>query len=356
MNVGDHGIAVRSKAIGMLEAGVSQKDVALRLGAGLRSIKRWWAAAKCGQSLETKARSGRPKTLNRAAKIVIAKSLEKRRHSTRNIAKSLAEKGYSASSSTVYRHLTKNLGARAFKRPQIPRITERIKENRLLFAHNHKDWTIEDWRKVLWSDESPFELFSTPNRQNDRVWSKNGKDISPVFKVKFPAKVMVWGMMSHRALSELHIIPQKQSVDAAYYRDNILGVTCLDAISRSSKTGSIVERSMLLNMSDFLFMQDGAPAHTAKATQEWCTNNFPRFWKKGEWPANSPDLNHIENLWSILADRVDKLGQMNTIENLIQSLKLAWISIDADILNNLVSGMPDRIRKVIELHGDYIGQ
>ena len=77
MNVGDHGIAVRSKAIGMLEAGVTQKDVALRLGAGLRSIKRWWAAAKHGQSLETKARSGRPKTLNRATKIVIAKSLEK---------------------------------------------------------------------------------------------------------------------------------------------------------------------------------------------------------------------------------------------------------------------------------------
>ena len=52
---------------------------------------------------------------------------------------------------------------------------------------------------------------------------------------------MVWGMMSHRALSELHIIPQKQSVNAAYYRDNILGVTCLDDNNRSSKTGSIVD-------------------------------------------------------------------------------------------------------------------
>ena len=72
MNVGDHGIAVRSKAIGMLEAGVPQKDVALMLGAGLRFIKRWWAAAKHGQSLGTKARSGRLKTLNRVAKIVIA--------------------------------------------------------------------------------------------------------------------------------------------------------------------------------------------------------------------------------------------------------------------------------------------
>ena len=136
MNFGDHGIAVRSKAIGML--GVQQRDVDLRLSVGLSSIKRWWAASKRGQSLETKARSGRPKILNRVAKIVIAKTLEKRRHSARKIAKSLDEKGYSASSSTAYRHLTKNLGARAFNRPQIPRITEKIKGNLLLFAGNQK--------------------------------------------------------------------------------------------------------------------------------------------------------------------------------------------------------------------------
>ena len=74
------------------------------------------------------------------------------------------------------------------------------------------------------------------------------------------------GMMSYRALSELHIIPQKQS---AYYRDDILGNTCLNAISRYSATGSIMERSMLPNMSDFVFMQDGAPTHMAKTTQEW---------------------------------------------------------------------------------------
>ena len=53
---------------------------------------------------------------------------------------------------------------------------------------------------------------------------------------------------------------------------------------------------------------------------------------------------------------MDKLGQVNTIENLIQNLKLDWIGIDADILNNLVGGMHGRIRKVMELHGDYISQ
>ena len=51
--------------------------------------------------------------------------------------------------------------------------------------------------------------------------------------------------MSHCAVSDLHIVPQKQTVIAAYYRNNILEKTCLDAIERKRKTGNITERAML---------------------------------------------------------------------------------------------------------------
>ena len=43
-------------------------------------------------------------------------------------------------------------------------------------------------------------------------------------------------------------------------------------------------------------MQDGAPAHTANASQSWCSDHFPRLQKKGERRGNSPDMNPIENL------------------------------------------------------------
>ena len=78
-------------------------------------------------------------------------------------------------------------------------------------------------------------------------------------------------------------------------------------------------------------MQDGAPAHTANATQLWCSDHFPRFWKKGEWPGNSPDLNPIENLWAIPSERLDEMGEISRIDELITNLKNAWSNIDPKI-------------------------
>jgi hypothetical protein len=41
---------------------------------------------------------------------------------------------------------------------------------------------------------------------------------------------------------------------------------------------------------DYVFQQNGAPAHNSKTTQEWCRENFPEFWPKEVWPPSSPVL------------------------------------------------------------------
>ena len=356
MNVRDHGIALRSRAIGMLEGSIAKKDVAHELNVSLRSVKRWWGAHKKAQSLETKSRSGRTQILNRANKIVISKSLGKQRKSTRKIAQKLKNKGTPVSHMTIYRHLKDTIGATAFKRQKIPHLSLKNIRDRLDFARKYQQWTVNDWKQVLWSDESPFELFSTPNRHNDRVWAKSTMDVPPLISVKFPTKIHVWGLMSHQALSQLHIIPQGQSINSSYYRNDILEKTCKDAINRTSISTSILERPMLEKMSNFIFMQDGAPAHTAKATQQWCQENLQSFWKKADWPGNSPDLNPIENLWAIVKERVNEKGQINNRKELIQTLKLAWETISPEILENLVSSMPQRIRLLLEREGQYINK
>ena len=166
-DVKNHGLAVRSRAIGMIQGGMTQKSVATELHVSLRSVERWWRAEKLGKSQETKPRCGRPKLLNRVPKIIITKSLGNRGKSTREIARKLNNKGYCISHTAVHRYLRSDLGVTSFKRPKIPRLTEKMKMNRLNFAQTHKKWTTEDCKKLMWSDESPFQMFAIPNRQND---------------------------------------------------------------------------------------------------------------------------------------------------------------------------------------------
>ena len=147
--------------------------------------------------------------------------------------------------------------------------------------------------KSTFSDESPFELFHTPNRQNDRVWARSRESVLLHEKIKFPSKFLVWEMMSCSAISELHIIPKGCNVSAEYYVDEILNKCLKCSLKRKRKTGSVLARRMLPNMSGYIFQQDGAPAHHAIKTQEWCKNNLCSFWEKGIRPGNSPDLNPI---------------------------------------------------------------
>ncbi len=82
---------------------------------------------------------------------------------------------------------------------------------------------------------------------------------------------------------------------------------------------------------DFIFQQDLAPAHSAKATITWFKDHgIPVL----NWPANSPDLNPIENLWGIVKRKM-RYARPNNAEELKATIRATWALITPEQCHRL---------------------
>jgi hypothetical protein len=86
-----------------------------------------------------------------------------------------------------------------------PYLKKTHRERRLKFAKKYRNWTVEDWKRVIWSDESKFMLFGSDGRQY--CWKKLGEPLrSPHVKltVKFgEGNIMVWGCFSAKGVDNI---------------------------------------------------------------------------------------------------------------------------------------------------------
>ena len=101
---------------------------------------------------------------------------------------------------------------------------------------------------------------------------------------------------------------------------------------------------------EWICQQDGARCHTSRSTRDWLSEQG--LETLDPWPANSPDLNIIENVWALLKERVYRRG-FRTQQGLLRVVKDEWEKIELDEIRKLVLSMPNRLQQVLDRNGGY---
>ena len=247
----------------------------------------------------------------------------------------------SVSVSTVQRRLrSAGLWGRVAVRK--PLLRHGNKQKCLKWAMEHRNWTIDDWKKVLWTDESKFEVFGNRRRVYVRRSSSEKMHpdcVTPTVK-HGGGSVMVWGCFSYSGVGHLHRVQgilNKEGYHSILQRHAI--PSGLEIIGKG-----------------FIMQQGNDQKHTSK----FCTNYLRAKQRAGdlfimEWPPQSPDLNPIELLW----DELDRMIRQNTPtseDSLFSILQTAWREIPLSRLENLALRMPRLVRKLISVKGGFFDE
>nr|PNR48331.1 hypothetical protein PHYPA_012807 [Physcomitrium patens] len=102
------------------------------------------------------------------------------------------------------------------------------------------------------------------------------------------------------------------------------------------------------DLEQLILMEDGAPVHRSSLPLQWrCAHGIEKLF----WPANSPDLNPIENVWMVVKDLLKHHSRPNSKLEMIEKIQSVWDTISIEWLRTLISTMPYRMQAVIAAGG-----
>lgn len=281
-----------------------------------------------GQKYAKKSRSGRPPTLSAQDKRTLSRLASNFKLSSEEIR---VESNVQVSSRRIRQVLQANNNIIYGKCVNTPRLLPRHKTARLQFAEKYQFWD-KEWSEVVFSDEKKFNLDGPDG------FSKCWQDVRKPKPIKESRNfgggtLMIWAGFSILGKTPLCFISTK--MDSKKY------VELLDEV--------LIQFSEDTMGNNMIFQQDNASCHTALFTKNFLKDkNIPTL----DWPACSPDLNPIENVWGLLSQKVFKHGRRyESVKQLKQVLTEEWAKIDVHDLRKYIETMPGRLQEVIIKRG-----
>ena len=185
----------KSTILSQLDSGHSICSVASSIGVGIATISRLHFEKRSNLQKSTGGHSSKLSSANihYAQCLITFGKVDNAVQVTRALTTIINQP---LSANTVHLHL-KNTGMKAVIKSKRPFLSTRHHKACLDFAYAYKDWTVDDWKKVIWSDETKINHLGSDGCK--WVWKKTGEGLSDRLvegTLKFGDSVMMWGWMA----------------------------------------------------------------------------------------------------------------------------------------------------------------
>lgn len=217
-----------------------------------------------------------------------------------------------------------------------PGMTQDHKDRRVAFAQQHLHWD-EEWRRTVFVDE---KIFTTDESGRITLWRQRGTRYEER-NLQYQHRqgrvtVSVWGSMTALGVGDLVIVEERMRSED-YVR--ILRDVMYPSAQRWFPEGQI-------NL-----VQDNSGPHRGLLVRDWIAQQ-PRLHCL-PWPALSPDLNPIENLWARIQQQWNYIEFRRDQEALIDCIIQRWrdLAEDRQFFFNLAQSMPRRLQAVLDNNG-----
>ena len=191
----------------------------------------------------------------------------------------------------------------------------------------------EDFGNVIFTDECSIQL----DNHGRLCFRKRGsvRKIKP--KPKHPVKVHVWAGISKHGATSIVIFTGIMNADKyCVILDTALKPFLANVFPRN----------------DYRFQQDNDPKHISRTAKQYFEQNNINWWKT---PAESPDLNPIENVWASLKYYLRHQHKPTNLETLKEGILNFWKSMTPTVCSTYIQHLHKVMPRVIEVNGNASG-
>jgi transposase len=248
--------------------------------------------------------------------------------------------GVSVCTETIRRGLHE-MGLRSFVKPKKSYLSPKNIKARLRWAKAHVDWTYDDWARVIWSDETKVDRFGSDGRYYS--WKRDSEElqsrhVQQTFK-HGGGNIKLWSCITVHGIG--YIVKIDETLDKTLY-ENILKDDLIHTVNEYK-----------INKQKMIFQHDNDPKHTAGNIKNWLAK---QEFKVMEWPAQSPDLNPIENMWALLKQRLYRNYEQppKGMNEHWERIHETWYKITKEECQKVIGTMHKRCKEVIKMKGHWI--